>query len=126
MQKLIGNFSEIKINEHLSVGLDKQKEYVLLFDGRIVPEETLNKREELLVNFCGWINNLNVLTDLCEFVAESGVFPVFIDSVFDGALSEYKDVLIKELRKTGRQVFIISHKHDEEMEKLCDKVIEIK
>ena len=125
LQKIVEDFQAITINEHLSVGLNKQKEYVLLFDGRIVSEKTLNEREERLVNFCGWINNLNVLTDLCEFVAESGVYPVFVDNVLDGVLSEYKEVLIKELRKTGRQVFIISHKHDENVEKYCDKVVEI-
>lgn len=122
LQEIINNFSEIKLNERVSVRLNEEKEYVLCFYG----EEVTQQEDLELINFCGWINNLNILKKLCEHVGEDGSLPVFIDNVFDGILAEYKEVLIEKLRETGRQVFIISHKHDEEMEKLCDKVIEIK
>lgn len=126
LQALIRDYTAIQLDEHLSVGLDEKQEYVLLFDGEIIPEEMLSEEEELLVNFCGWINNLNILKELYEIVGEHGSFPVFIDKVFDGCLAEHQEVLFAELRKTGRQAFIISHKQNEIIEKYYDKIINIK
>lgn len=119
IQKLIQEFHEIKINDYLSIGLNKDKEYVLLFHG----EEMTQQKDLDLVNFCGWINNLKIFERLYRLTGENGNLPVFIDGVFDGVLAEHKQVLIERLRETGRQVFIISRKRDEEMEKLCDKVL---
>lgn len=123
LHALINDFTAIKLDEHISVGLDQKGEYVLLFDGETVPDEMLSVEEELCVNFCGWTNNLNVLKELCEFVGEEGDFPVFIDKAFDDCLGEHKHALFAQLQKTGRQVFIVSRKHDEDIEKYCDCAI---
>ena len=121
IQKLIQEFHEIKINDYLSIGLNKDKEYVLLFHG----EEMTQQKDLDLVNFCGWINNLKIFERLYRLTGDNGNLPVFIDGVFDGVLAEHKQVLIEKLRETGRQVFIVSRERDEEIEKLCDKVLTV-
>ena len=84
----------------------------------------MTTQEDLeLVNFCGWLNNLNILKKLYESVGEEGDFPVFITSDFGGEFEKYKGALIEKLRETGRQVFIISRKREEEIEKYCDKIV---
>ena len=119
LQEIINECSEIRLDERISVRLNEGKEYVLCCYG----EETVQQEDLELVNFCGWINNLNILKRLYEIVGEEGDFPIFIESAFDGDLGQYRDALIEKLRETGRQVFIISQKRDEELEKLCDKVL---
>ena len=119
LQEIINECSEIRLDARLSVRLNEDKEYVLYWYG----EEVTAQEDLELINFCGWINNLNILKRLYEFVGEEGDFPIFIESDFDSDLGQYKDVLIKKLRETGRQVFIISQKRDEGLEKLCDKVL---
>lgn len=122
LYELIDTFGEMKIDDLRSIRLNEDKDYALFFYG----EEVTETNDLMLVNFFGWINNLNILKGLCEIVGEESDFPIFIESDFDGDLGQYKDVLIKKLRETGRQVFIVSRKRDEEIEKYCDKVIEIK
>lgn len=118
-QKLIQEFREIKINKDISIGLNEEDEYVLLFYGNEVTQQ-----EDLgLVGFCGWINNLKIFEKLWIHAGEKGKLPVFIEKERGDSLSVYKDVLIEKLRETGRQVFIVSRERDEEIEKLCDKVI---
>lgn len=120
LQELINDFREITLNEQISVWLNENGEYVLLFYGEEVALE-----ESELVEFCGWMNNLNILKKLYEAVGEEGDFPVFIDIEFDGEFAKYKGALIEKLRETGRQVFIVSRKREEDLEKLCDKTVEI-
>lgn len=122
LYELIDTFGEMKIDDLRSIRLNEDKDYALFFNG----EEVTETNDLMLVNFFGWINNLNILKGLCEIVGKESDFPIFIESDFDGDLGQYKDVLIKKLRETGRQVFIVSQKRDEGLEKLCDKVIEIK
>ena len=118
-QKLIKEFCEIKINKDISIGLNEEDEYVLRFYGiEVTQQEDLG-----LVSFCGWINNLKIFEKLWIHAGEKGKLPVFIEKERGDSLSVYKNVLIEKLRETGRQVFIVSHERDEEMEKLCDKVI---
>ena len=66
-----------------------------------------------------------MLPRLFRLTGDNGNLPVFIDGVFDGVLAEHKQVLIEKLRETGRQVFIVSRERDEEIEKLCDKVLTV-
>ena len=119
LYELIDTFGEMKIDDSRSIRLNEDKDYALFFNGEEVTETT----DLMLVNFFGWINNLNILKGLCEYVGEESDFPIFIESDFDSDLGQYKDVLIKKLRETGRQAFIISKKRDEGLEKLCDKVL---
>ena len=119
LYELIDTFGEMKIDDSRSIRLNEDKDYALFFNGEEVTETT----DLMLVNFFGWINNLNILKRLYEFVGEESDFPIFIESDFDSDLGQYKDVLIKKLRETGRQVFIVSQKRDEGLEKLCDKVL---
>ena len=125
LQALIRDYAAIQVDEHLSVRLDKKGEYALFFDEERIPDEMLGEKEEVCVNFCGWMNNLHILKKLYEAVGQEGNFPIFIDNVFDVALKKHKKVLLKELEKTGRQVFIISKNNDESIKKYCDKVIVI-
>lgn len=89
-------------------------------------EEHFSKDEYARIVFLYWLTTLNLIKWLCADIGRDGDLPIFIEDFFEG-LDKGKDnsFLFEELRKTGRQVFIISHKHDENVEKYCDKVVEI-
>ena len=103
LKKIINGFETIIIDEQISIGLNDEKEYVFYFYG-----EELTEQENFdLVNFFGWLNNLNIIKALCEIVGEDGNYPVFLKEKCVVNLAEYKDAIMRELKKTGRQVFII-------------------
>ena len=119
LYELIDTFGEVKIDDLRSIRLNEDKDYALFFNG----EEVTETNDLMLVNFFGWINNLNILKGLCEYVGEDWELPIFIENIFGDFFERYKGVLIEKLRKTERQVFLFLNSQDENVEKYCDKVV---
>lgn len=89
-------------------------------------EKYFSKDEYARIEFLYWLATLNLIKQLCADIGRDGNLPIFIEDFFE-RLDKGKDnsFLFEELRKTGRQVFIDLYKRDEEIEKYCDKIIEI-
>ncbi|MGN1062285.1 MAG: hypothetical protein ACI4RO_04075 [Candidatus Scatosoma sp.] len=89
-------------------------------------EKYFGKDEYARIKFLYWLATLNLIRLLCADIGRDGNLPIFIVDFFEKSDKEKDNsFLFEELRKTGRQAFIILHKRDEEIEKYCDKTIEI-
>lgn len=128
-RKYLAEFEGIPFIEGQPLTINRKGE--LLFQDRYDmlsndAEEYFSEAEYARIIFLYWLATLNLIKWLCADIGRDGNLPIFIEDFFEG-LDKGKDnsFLFEELRKTGRQVFIVSHKRDEEMEKLCDKVLQV-
>ena len=100
-----------------------QERYDMLSDE---VEKCFGEDEYARIVFLYWLTTLNLIKRLCADIGRDGDLPIFIEDFFE-KLDKEKDnaFLFENLRKTGRQVFILLNKHDESVEKACDKIVVI-
>lgn len=90
-------------------------------------EEYFSEDEYARIVFLYWLTTLNLIKWRYADIGRDGDLPIFVVDFFE-ELDSSKDnsLLFEELRKTERQVFIFLTSHNENVEKYCDKVIEVK
>ena len=86
----------------------------------------LTEEQKALLFVFNWLNGLIITSKVYSKIDEENKYCVFIDGVFDKIHNEkFIEFIIRELRKTGRQVFIISHNKNQAISKCVDKTFEI-
>ncbi len=128
-QKYLAEFEGVPFIEDEPLTINRKGE--LMFQDRydMLSEETekyFNQDEYLRIEFLYWLATLNLIKRLCADIGRDGNFPIFITDFFE-RLDKGKDndLLFEELRKTGRQVFILLSNRNLSVEKYCDKIVVI-
>ena len=128
-QKYLAEFEGVPFIKDEPLTINRKGE--LMFQDRydMLSEETekyFNQDEYLRIEFLYWLATLNLIKRLCTDIGRDGNFPIFITDFFE-RLDKGKDndLLFEELRKTGRQVFILLSNRNLSVEKYCDKIVVI-
>ena len=89
-------------------------------------KDRFTQDEYARIQFLHWLAVLNLIKQLCRDIGRDGDLPIFVPQFFE-KFDGRKDngVLFEEMRKTGRQVFILLNGRNEGVERYCDKVINI-
>lgn len=89
-------------------------------------EEYFSKDEYARIQFLYWLASVHLSKRLCETLRHDGDLPIFIKGLFEQLDKDTnKAFLFEEMRKTGRQVFILLNAPDENVEKYCDKTVRL-
>ena len=86
----------------------------------------LTEEQQVFLYLYNWIQRLNVVANIYDKLGEENKYPVFVDGVLEKIQNQKMiEFIIGELRRTGRQVFIISSVKNEMLSKYVDQYVEI-
>ena len=109
-------------NTHLMFNDDY--EYLLGNKDRLIYD--LTEEQRVFLYLYNWIQRLNVVANIYYKLGEENRYPVFLDGVLEKIQNKTMiEFIIGELRRTGRQVFIISSVKNEMLSKYVDQYVEI-
>ena len=109
-------------NTHLMFNDDY--EYLLGNKDRLIYD--LTEEQRVFLYLYNWIQRLNVVANIYDKLGEENRYPVFLDGVLEKIYNKKMiEFIIGELRRTGRQVFIISSVKNEMLSKYVDQYVEI-
>lgn len=114
----------VYVDEDTHLMFNDDYEYLLGNKERLIYD--LSEEQKVFLYLYNWIQSLKVVSIIYNKLGEEDKYPIFIDGVLDKIHNEKMiELIIKELRSTGRQVFVISHKRNEMLSKFVDKVVGI-
>ena len=100
-------------------------EYLLGNKDRLIYD--LTEEQRMFLYLYNWIQRLNVVANIYDKLGEENRYPVFLDGVLEKIYNKKMiEFIIGELRRTGRQVFIISHTNSETISGYSDHIAEIR
>jgi len=109
-------------NTHLMFNDDY--EYLLGNKDRLIYD--LTEEQRVFLYLYNWIQRLNIVANIYDKLGEENRYPVFLDGVLEKIYNKKMiEYIIGELRRTGRQVFIISSVKNEMLSKYVDQYVEI-
>lgn len=100
-------------------------EYLLGNKDRLIYD--LTEEQRIFLYLYNWIQRLNVVANIYDKLGEENSYPVFLDGVLEKIYNKKMiEFIIGELRRTGRQVFIISYTNSEMISEYSDQIVEIR
>lgn len=127
MAQYLAEFEGVPFIDGQPLTFNRQGE--LTFGGQcsiLEKQEYFNQDEYARIQFLYWLAVLNLLKRLCQDIGRDGDLPIFVNGFFEKLDKQMDNAfLFEEMRKTGRQVFILLHNRNERVEKYCDKVVNI-
>lgn len=128
VEKEAENFCKKKefvwVDENTHLMFNDDYEYLLGNKERLIYD--LSEEQKVFLYLYNWIQRLNVVGNIYEKLGEENKYPVFVDGVLEKIQNKKMiEFIIGELRRTGRQVFIISSVKNEMLSKYVDQYVEI-